>query len=536
MNKKSSSIDGFVPRRRGDTVGNLHQPSPAAPQKYADSPVQELHNTSVQQPNHPRPRSGVRRSEIDDSLKSIDEPERDKKGRVRKTPEQRARSKKLKKRIIMGILIILLAVGGFMGARALIAGSKVFEGNIFDFAQKAPLRQDENGRSNILVFGTSEDNEGGDHPGGNLTDSIMMVSMDQTKKNAFMVSMPRDFWVEYEESCDVGYEGKINAAYMCGSGDGQDEQAGAEALRKKVGEVFGLDIQYYAHVNNTVLRDAVNAVGGVEVKIESDDPRGIYDPNFDWQCNHQCNMVKYANNEVAQLDGDHALALARARNAQGGYGLAGGNFDRERNQQKIIRALQQKAINAGTLMNFGKVTGLIDALGNNLRTNFQIKEIRTLTDLAQEINGDKLQSLSLEDEEAAVVTTGNYAGQSIVRPVSGLYDYAGISAYLNKKMTSNPVTRENAQVDILNGSGVAGVAKTEADKLEKKGFTIGMLDNAPEGEYGKATIYQIGEGNPATKKKLQEIYKAQVTAGDPPVLVSEQTDFVVIIGEASSTQ
>lgn len=536
MKKNSPSIDGFVPRRRGDTTGTLHEPVPAAPQKHVDSPVQELHNKSVQQPNHPRPRSGVSRREIDDSLRSIDEPVRDKKGRVRKSPEERAKRKKRIKRIALVLLILLVIIGGFIAVRALIAGSKVFQGNIFDFAQKAPLKQDENGRSNILVYGTSEDNEGGEHPGGDLTDSIMVVSIDQTKKNAFMISVPRDLWVQYEDACEVGYEGKINATYMCGSDNGKNEAAGAKALQNQVGKVFGLDVQYYAHVNNTVLRDAVDAVGGVEVKIETDDPRGIYDPNFDWQCNHQCNMVKYANGEVAQLDGAHALALARARNAQGGYGLGGGNFDRERNQQKIIRALQKKAISAGTLVNFGKVTGLIDAFGNNLRTNFEIKEIRTLADLAQEVSGDKLQSISLEEEGSAVVTTGSYAGQSIVRPVSGIYEYSAIAAYLQKKMTNNPIAREGAQVDVLNGSGVAGIAKTEADRLEKKGFTIGTLDNAPPGEYGRATIYQIGEGKPATKKKLEEMYKTKISVGDPPVLVSELTDFVVIIGQASSTQ
>lgn len=536
MKKTTPSIDGFVPRRRNDKIGGLHQSSPAKPNDYPKSPVQELHSKEVQQPNHERPRVGVSRSEIDDSLKSIDEPELDKKGRVRKTPEQLARRRKRNKRIIIGLIVLALAIGGFIAIRALIASGKMFQGNFFDFAQKAPLRQDANGRSNILVFGTSEDGEDGNHPGGNLTDSIMVVSLNQTKKDAYMISIPRDFWVKYDSACDVGYEGKINAVYLCGSEDGKNEAGGAEALRKKASEVFGMDVQYYAHVNNTVLRDAVNAVGGVKVKIETDNPNGIYDPNFDWQCNHQCNMVKYQKDEVAHLDGDHALALARARNAQGGYGLEGGNFDRERNQQKIIRALQEKAISAGTLVNFSKVTGLIDALGDNLRTNFQVKEVRTLADLGQEIKGDKLRSISLEEEGSAVVTTGDYAGQSIVRPVDGLYDYSGIKAYILKKINDSPVAREEATVNIYNGSGVEGVAKQEADKLEAKGFTIGLLDNAPAGAYGKAKIYQIGEGNPATKSKLEEIYGVKVTPGDPPFLVSETTRFVVIIGQAPTGQ
>lgn len=536
MSNRNNSMDGFVPRNRGAHVGGIRgehtqkvvaKPKPSNPR-----------HTGGMQPAQSRPRVGVNRSEIDDSLREIDAPDRDVKGRVRKSPEQKAKRKKIIKRVLIVLLVIILALGGYVAFKALIAGGKAFQGNVFDFVQKAPLKMDENGRSNILVVGTSEDNEGGTHPGGNLTDTIMVVSLDQEKKNGFMISMPRDMWVTLDEPCDVGYESKINAVYMCSSEDGTNEAAGIAALQSKVGEVFGLDLQYYAHVNTTVVKDAVDAVGGVEVKVESYDTLypelGVYDPNFDWQCNHQCNMVKYDHGEVAHMDGAHALAFARARNAAGGYGLPNGNFDREKNQQKVLKALQNKAISAGTLTNIGKVTGLIDAFGNNLRTNFEVKEMRTLAELGQSITGDKLQSISLTKEGEMVVTTGNVSGQSVVQPLAGVYDYSEIHSYIQKQINSDAVTKEAAEVAILNGSGVIGAAQTEADKLEAKGMTIGMIDNAPEGDYGKAKIYQIGEGNPATKARLERVYGVKVTAGDPPVLVSEATKFVVVVGTVAN--
>ncbi len=520
MKKHSRSMDGFVPRtpraQLGDTSA-AHANKPAATELSAKE-------------HDARTKLGVSRSEIDDSLSEIDAPERDKKGRVKKTPEQKAKRKKIIKRVMIALLILLLAIGGYVGVKALIAGSKTLKGNLFDFVQKAPLKMDENGRSNILIVGTSEDSEGGEHPGGNLTDSIMMLSLDQNKKDAFMVSMPRDMWVKLDTACDVGYESKINAVYMCASDDGINEEAGMKALQDKVGEVFGMDLQYYVHVNNTVVKDAVDAVGGVTIKVESEDPRGIYDPNFDWQCNHQCKMVNYKNGEVAQMDGAHALAFARARNAQGGYGLPNGNFDREKNQQKVMRALQDKAISAGTLTNVGKVTGLIDAFGNNLRTNFEVKEIRTLVDVGQLVKGDKLQSISLNKEGESVVTTGMASGQSVVQPLAGLYSYSGIQSYIRKQISSDAVTKEAANVVVLNGSGIAGAAQLEADKLEAKGLTIAAIDNAPAGEYGKVAIYQIGQGNAATKARLEKVYGVKITPGDPPLLVDESTDFVVVVG------
>lgn len=519
-------MDGFVSRTPRAQLG---QNSPQEHRLPAEKSAEA--SFSAEQ----RPRMGVSRAEIDESLNEIDAPELDARGRIKKTPEQKARRKKIIKRVCIALLVIILAVAGYVGVKALIAGSKALQGNIFDFVQKAPLKKDENGRSNILVFGTSEDDEGGDHPGGNLTDSIMLVSVNQEKKDAYMISMPRDMWVKLDGACNVGYESKINAVYMCASEDGKNEAAGAAALQKKVGEVFGMDVQYYVHVNNSVVRDAVDAVGGITVTVESEDPRGIYDPNFDWQCNHRCNMVKYANGQVAQMDGAHALAFARARNAQGGYGLPNGNFDREKNQQKVIRALQDKAISAGTLTNVGKVTGLIDAFGNNLRTNFEVREIRTLVDLGQLVKGDKLQSISLTKEGEAVLTTGNISGQSVVKPLEGTYDYSGIQSYIRKQVSSDAVTKEAAQVVVLNGSGIAGAAQVEADKLESKGMTVSSVSNAPAGEYGDVRLYQIGEGNPATKARLQKLYGTTVTPGDPPVLVSETTDFVVVVGTIANT-
>lgn len=520
MKKNSRSMDGFVSRTPRTPLGGDSSQS--------DS---QLPPTEVSAAEHDtRAKIGVSRSEIDESLSEIDAPERDGKGRVKKTPEQKLRRKKIVKRVFVVLFVILLAIGGYIGVKAVIAGSKALRGNLFDFVQKAPLKVDEHGRSNILIVGTSEDSEGGEHPGGNLTDSIMVLSLDQTKKDAFMISMPRDMWVKLDTPCDVGYEAKINTVYMCASEDGANEEAGMKALRTKVGEVFGMELQYYVHVNNTVVKDAVDAVGGVTIKVESEDPRGIYDPNFDWQCGYRCKMVNYKNGEVVQMDGAHALAFARARNAQGGYGLPNGNFDREKNQQKVMRALQEKAISAGTLTNVGKVTGLIDAFGDNLRTNFEVKEIRTLVDLGQLIRGDKLQSITLVKDGEGVLTTGDVNGQSVVKAVAGLYDYSGIHRYIRKQLSSDAVAKEAASIVILNGSGVAGAAQVEADTLESKGLTIDSVGNAPAGEYGEVVIYQIGEGNQATKARLERIYGHKVTQGDPPVLVGETTDFVVIVG------
>lgn len=383
-------------------------------------------------------------SDITASLNAIDEEAaqvKPKPKKSRKVKKPLTKRQKITRRTLIIVAILVLLAGGFFAYRAISSGSRMFDGNIFGALQSKPLQTDEYGRSNVLVFGTSEDNEG--HSGADLADSIILLSINQKTNEANMMSVPRDLWVDYTNpSCSVGSEGKINAVYMCATEahNGDKDKASLDFARK-TSEVIGTDVQYYARVNYSVVRDLVDALGGVEVMIDSDDPRGILDRNFDKNCPngpYTCHFVKYENGP-AYLDGEHALALSRARNAKGGYGLSGSNFDREKNQQAIIRAVQEKALTTGTLTNPAKVLGLIDSLGDNVKTNLQPSELQTVIRIARNVSPDEIISLDLRDANGnALVTTGNYMGQSIVQPVLGLKNYSGIQAFVAESFAPQP--------------------------------------------------------------------------------------------------
>lgn len=539
MAKQQTSMDGFVPRRANRQVGGEIK-KPAQQQPAAQARRRTI-TTASEMAEKPR---SLSRSEIDDSLSSIDEPVQGGKHK-RKDPAARSRRKKWIIRIVLLLIVIAVAIGGYLFVKGLIASSNVFKGNIFEVFQNAPLKQDDNGRSNILILGTSEDDPG--HQGANLTDSMMILSIDQNKKNAYMISIPRDMEVKYGRACTSGYAGKINVYYSCvHEGEGTDADRNALTEESKfVGDIFGLDIQYGVNVNYTVMRELVNAVGGsITVTIESRNPKGQMDSNFDWKCGvgdrkvtraevlRRCppngHFIDYPNGP-ATLDAEHALYLAQARgDAYPTYGFEQSNFDREKNQQKIIKALREKAVSAGTLADFGKVSAIIDALGNNLRTTFETKEFRTLVSLAQDIKSEDIQSISLIDGDAPVMNgDGN--------PTAGKYQFGDIRALIKKSLSSDPVVREAATVDVYNGSGTAGVAQTEADKLEEKNFTIGKISNAPAGDYARYTIYQIGKGNSGTAAKLKEIYGVTPLTTTPPVAAGPKTKFIVIIGPAPAS-
>jgi polyisoprenyl-teichoic acid--peptidoglycan teichoic acid transferase len=454
-----------------------------------------------------------------------------------------------RRKIITGIIVLIVlavaAVGGYVGWKFLHNTGKIFQGNaIAALFSNKELKMDKYGRSNILLYGTSENDPG--HPGAELTDSIMLVSIDQKKHQAFLMSVPRDLWVKYNKTCLNGYEGKINAYYLCArdeatnGGQSQDaaEQTAQAAFRSEVGQVFGMDIQYSVHANLEVLQKSIDALGGVDVDVQSTDPRGILDRNFDWRCHYACYLVKYPNG-IHHLDGTQAMYLSQARNDANGfmqYGLPRGNFDREANQRKILIAAKSKASSVGFLANPGKVTQLLDALGSNVRTNITTSEVKTMVSVAKDTPGSAVASVSLIDQTPEILTTGSAPdGESIVRPVAGLYSYDALQAFTQAYLSGNQaLLTEKAPVDVLNGTDTPGKAQTEADTLAGQGITIGKIGNTPAGATKSAGLkfYDLSAGKkPATKKQLEKVLGVQAATEPLPAGITSNASFVVIVGQ-----
>jgi len=547
MNKQRSSIDGFIPRRSGNELGT--DAFNTIDESGANRKSLNINNENLQHEFGKEPMGqSVGRSDIDESLRDIDETavppkklSRRQRRRIEKMSKKpRSKWRRIIKWVLVLITVIIITVGGYALYKFIAAGNNIFQGNFFGLFQNQPLKQDSNGRSNFLILGTSEDDPG--HEGANLTDSIMVLSVDQKNKNAYMFNVPRDMEVRYGAACVAGYSGKINSYFSCvDSGTSNEaEQNRLIKTQKLVGDIFGLDIQYGIHVNYTVMRDVVNAIGGsITVKIESRDPRGQMDANFDWKCGStyyqrlkSCppngHFIDYPNGQVT-LDAEHALYLAQARGDEftPSYGFEQSNFDREKNQQKILVAIRDKAMSSGVLTNIGAITKLLDALGNNLRTNIQTNEIRTLVQVASEIKSGDIHTISLIDGDNPVMDgSGN--------PSAGKYDYADIQAFIEKSLSSNPVVREAAPIVVLNGTGQSGYGQTKADILTKDGFNVSLVDNAPDGNYAKVEIYQIGQDNAGTAAKLSEMFKVTIKKTKPPVIVNGDVRFVIIFGAVTT--
>ena len=364
--------------------------------------------------------NGSRRSQAADDL-NMQLPE----------PPKPRKWKKVLKRVIIIIAILLALTGVWLGWKFAANIIKVFGwGGLKDIFHSQKLKGEDVGRVNILLAGNSADDPG--HGGGELTDSIMVVSINTKDKTGYILSIPRDLYVNIPNS---GYA-KINEAYQDGKQSNFNEAGygvgGMGLLEKVVSQNFGITSNYYALVNYTALQQSVNAVGGITINITSTDPRGLYDPSPD--LTHGRIPLVHLPNGPVNLSGLQALDLARARgDSYGSYGYGNSDFTRTENQRKILVGLKDKAGSTGTLSNPVKLGELLDSFGSNVQTDFKPSELRRLYTVTKEIPSAQIKSESLNSVNGKSLLTSytNKYGQSTLIPLAGIDDFSQIQAFVS---------------------------------------------------------------------------------------------------------
>lgn len=454
-------------------------------------------------------------------LKASKQPINNKK-KMKKDKKPLTKKQKILRRVVIPILslLILLLIIFIIWGNDIIAKITGGQGNVFDllFADETyePLKTDENGRTNILAFGTSgydmEGTEGnGTHDGAQLTDSIMVISLNQDTGDLAMLSLPRD--LKASPTCTA--TGKINEVYWCNNMDGTNEQAGAEALTNEVSEILDVDFQYYAHLNWGSLVSIVDTLGGINVTLDEDIEDYAY------------TKAVYQAGVEYTLDGGQALGLARAR-----HGTTSGDFSRGASQQKILIAIKNKVSEKD--LSVPDMINLANTLGDNLRTNFSINELKTLAHLSSTYDFDNIRQVSLIEPEK-LVTSANIGGISYIVPTAGAGNYSKIQAYVAKMFSNDPRQYEDSSILVLNGTDTPGLASTEQASLEEDNYQNVAVGDAPAGNYeGEYTIYYLTDSAPGTKKLLEEKYNTSAKSADElPAGIPTNYDFVIILGKKS---
>lgn len=449
---------------------------------------------------------------------------------LKKSKKALKKGQKKKKHIFRRVLLVIFILLVILGAVILIWGndviSKITGGqsgilDVISFEEEyVDLKTDRNGRTNVLVFGTSGyDMEGtnGDyaHDGAQLTDTIMVVSLDQKTGDVAMINLPRD--LKAGRTCTA--TGKINEVYWCNNLDGNDEKSGATALMEKVGEILDIEIQYYAHVNWNTLVTIVDTLGGITVTLDEDINDYLY------------TGVVINAGEPTTLDGEKALGLARAR-----HGTELGDFSRGNSQQKILVALKERVLEKG--LGVFEAINIVNSLGDNVRTNISYDEMWSGIHILESFDIESMRQIPLiSSDDVSYVTTAMINDISYVIPSAGEGNYLQIQKYVETMLSSDPVVREGSTIEILNGTDENGIASKEQKKLETEGFTVELIGDAPEGDYTGLSIYVLNEEMPGTKAKLEEYYQTEIKpASEIPSEIASGCDFLIIIGEEKDAE
>ncbi len=145
---------------------------------------------------------------------------------------------------------------------------------------------------------------------GALADTIMLYVAPLDGSDAAVVSIPRDLWFEGN---------KINALLPA---------YGVEYWSREIGRLLDLSIDHHVIIQMDAFVDAVDALGGVEVKLEEE----FEDPDI-WTGNESFGL--FLQEGVNELSGGEALAFARSRQFTS-------DFDRAERQQLVLDGIRER--------------------------------------------------------------------------------------------------------------------------------------------------------------------------------------------------
>ena len=216
--------------------------------------------------------------------------------------------------------------------------------SLFDSLERLDLLS---GKKNIVVMGCDirKDDVG-------RSDTLFVVMLDKSKKNAALLSVPRDTRVKIKGH---GWD-KINAAFAYG---------GQKLTRETVQDFLGIKLNNYVVVDFQGFKGLVDAVGGVDINVEK--RMYYYDPYDGFEIDLRPGMQ--------HMDGKTAMQYVRYRDEEGDIG-------RIRRQQKFLMALYKHIASKNII---AKIPGVSKQIMSMVKTDLSLKEMVELGNVMRDM-------------------------------------------------------------------------------------------------------------------------------------------------------
>ncbi|HEX6683945.1 MAG TPA: LCP family protein [Candidatus Limnocylindrales bacterium] len=197
---------------------------------------------------------------------------------------------------------------------------------------------------NFLLLGS--DLRAGDPEDGQRSDTIIVVQINPERNGAYLVSIPRDLLVDIPEFAPTEFYGsreKINAAFHFGGGS----IGGVQLLSATLAQLTGVKFDGAAVIDFKGFERVIDMLGGVRLCVDTEVTSIHTGRVFPLGCQ--------------VFDGSEALDYSRQR-----YGLENGDYDRQRHNQQLIKAIFGTALSKGIAYNPVKLDQFIRALGDSI--------------------------------------------------------------------------------------------------------------------------------------------------------------------------
>ena len=218
------------------------------------------------------------------------------------------------------------------------------------------------------------------------SDVMILFDINPKTKKIVMTSLLRDIYVDIP-----GHKSnRLNAAYALG---------GAKLLTQTISKSFGIEVDKYVIINYWMVRDVVDALGGVDVDVTKEELDQI-----NHNLNEQNGLMSnpYGTDHLPEssigkihLNGNQALAYSRIRKADSDFGRTG-------RQREIVSASIEKVKKLGIF----EINDMLNQFLPRVTTNLTEKDVVNLL----------LMALKRKD----------YSIESMALPVDGTWKYATI--------------------------------------------------------------------------------------------------------------
>jgi LCP family protein required for cell wall assembly len=271
---------------------------------------------------------------------------------------------------VFGAVLMMSSGVAIVGAKAVIseATSTIEKKNLIDEAGKSDAEGGDSleGPIDLLLLGVDYRVRNGKDDV--RADTIIILHIPASHDQAYLISIPRDTELEVKPFEKSGFEGgmmKATDVFHAGSWNGAGWAGGTQLLSRTLMEVTGVKFDGAAIIDFGGFKKVIDALDGIPICVKQEVQSihmELVDGKPKWKADaRQMTGVKEPvihKKGCREMQGWEALDYSRQR-----YGLDNGDYDRQQNQQQLIKGIAKKAMEQGVMTNPVKLRRLIQAAG-----------------------------------------------------------------------------------------------------------------------------------------------------------------------------